>query len=149
MRLFRPSDVSETPIAGTAGMALPWLVPHIQRCVETYDELEPFYDRWKNVLATAVIEPPPPFERTDTFEPDALRPAVTPVDVAWRHLMSRMTVLSDGTVPVSELDLDGTTSIGSISTADVAALWRNLITARWTLREARGVADESLRLYRP
>ncbi|MEM7229177.1 MAG: radical SAM protein [Planctomycetota bacterium] len=138
-----------TTIPGSAGAALPWIVPRLQRCAETYNDLEAFYDRWKSVLGAAAIDPPPPFEPTSSYATDTLRPAITPADVAWRQLMTRFTVFADGSVPVSELDLAGNTVVGRAGTTPVTTLWSSLINARQEVRRTRGRDDVALRLFRP
>jgi len=137
---------SVTTLSGRAAMALPWLVPVLRRCEANYAELERFHDTSKNNLAASLIETPPLYDGLDR---DVLRPAVTPNDVVWRQLMSRMTILSDGTIPVSELDHPGVTSIGTIDDLDLEAAWSRLVDARRQARDESGMTHPMLRLYRP
>lgn len=130
---------------GSAAFALPWIVPRLQRRRETYEDIDSFFDRWMAVLGAAVIEGPPPFEDRD----DDLAIAMAPERVMWRELQRRMLVLSDGSVPISELDLDGRVIVGSIARDEVASLWSTLLTERRTLREYEGERCEGLRTVWP
>jgi hypothetical protein len=70
---------------GWAALALPWVVPRLVRCRETYEDINSFYDRWQHQLGTCVIDASPSFDADD---PDELSPAVTPpqvVDFYERH----------------------------------------------------------------
>ncbi len=104
---------------GTAAFALPWLVPHLQRRSETYEDIESFYDRWQRMLGTAVIEDPP-------FGDSSLTPAVTPVRVQVRDQSERMTVLCDGSVLIDELDWAAHDAAGTIATTPLQSLWQKV-----------------------
>lgn len=130
---------------GSAAFALPWIVPRLQRRRETYEDIDSFFDRWMAVLGAAVIEGPPPFDRRD----DDLATAMAPERVMWCELQRRMLILSDGSVPVSELDLDGRVTVGSVATDDVATLWSSLLNERRGLREREGETCERLRTIWP
>jgi hypothetical protein len=131
---------------GAAGLALPWIVPRLQRCAATADDLETFFDRWQHQIGAAVIEGPPP-----GAEPDGapLLEARTPDAAAWHALTTRLTVLSDGSVPVSEIDREGRDVVGSVTTEPVAALWPRLLDARRELRDREGTGAADLRLWSP
>ena len=138
-----------TPHEGLAAIATPWIVPRLQRRAETIDDLESFFDRWMLSLGSAVIEPPPPFDLTAGHAGDTLLPAGRPPRVAWRELTSRMVILSDGGVPISEMDIRGENVVGNIDDAPLTDLWRDLIAARRALRAQRGTDVESLRTLLP
>ncbi|MHC4589258.1 MAG: zf-TFIIB domain-containing protein, partial [Planctomycetota bacterium] len=57
-----------------AALALPWIVPRIQRRAETFEDIDGFFDRWQASLGTAVIDPP-------AHSTDSLLPAETPARV--------------------------------------------------------------------
>ncbi len=138
-----------TEISGNAAVALPWIVPRLERRAETLEDMESFYDRWVRMLGTGVIESPPPFDPRDDFPADTLLPAITPVEVAWHQLMRRMTVYADGSVPVSELDYPGHDCVGKIQDTPVSELWAELVKRRRQLRRDSAPDAEGLRLSRP
>ncbi|MBT8486066.1 MAG: DUF115 domain-containing protein [Phycisphaerales bacterium] len=106
---------------GTGGFALPWIVPHFQRRAENFPELETFFDRWLHLLGTAVIESPPPaaLASSPLIEPG------TPVAVCDRIAASRLTVLSDGTVPFDPADATKGHA-GRVGDGTIAELWAAL-----------------------
>lgn len=134
-----------TPQPGTAAMALPWIVPRLQRRRETYEDIDSFYDRWMAVLGCAVIEGPPPFDDRD----DDLATAMAPERVMWHELNRRMLILSDGAVPLRELDLNGSTSVGTVLDLPLADIWTRLLHNRKALRAAEGEQCEGLRTLWP
>ena len=131
-----------TPQAGSAALALPWIVPRLQRRAETHEDLDSFFDRWQRVLGTALIEGPPPFDPTPQDPGDTLIRAVTPPRVVRREAQRRMTIYCDGSVPVSELDLAGRDSVGNAAGQPLAQLWRTLMARRQRLS-----ADAHLTCY--
>ncbi|MDY7108764.1 MAG: 6-hydroxymethylpterin diphosphokinase MptE-like protein [Planctomycetota bacterium] len=135
--------------AGTGGLALPWLVPRLRRCAQTYEDLESFYERWQHMLGTAVIEAPPPFPRNAGWPGDELSEAVTPSRVMHRETLRRMTIFSDGSVPVSELDLHCERSAGNVAVAPVHDVWRSLVERRLELQNTLEGDAPELRTYQP
>ena len=143
-----------TPHEGLAAIATPWIVPRLQRRAETIDDLESFFDRWMLSLGCAVIEPPPPFDPTPHHPADKLLPAGRSPHVAWRELTSRMVILSDGSVPISEMDIRGENIVGTINDRPLSDLWHDLIAARRKLRAdmsggGGGIDAEALRTFLP
>ena len=127
----------------------------LQRGSGTYEDLEPFFERWQHVLGTAVIEPRPPVggagdgASDDERGREPLMETVTPVQVERHESMRRMTIYSDGSVPVSELDLAGRDTAGSVAEEPVEDVWARLFARRaqgW--KEAGGAAPD-LRMLRP
>ncbi len=121
-----------TDHAGTAGFALPWIVPVIQRRRETLEDIDTFFDRWVHVLGTAVIEGPPPWDPASTGADGHLIPVTPPRHVRDRDAMETMTILCDGSVPVDLRDI-GASAIAGRVTAERDSLlsaWRALIAAR-------------------
>jgi hypothetical protein len=108
-----------TAQAGTSAMALPWVVPHLQRRAETYEDIDTFFDRWQHTLGTVVIDDPP----ADDVRPIGLTPAVTPSHVLQRDALRRMTILCDGRVPLRDLDFSGDESAGSIARQSISEIW--------------------------
>jgi hypothetical protein len=115
-----------TAPAGSAAMALPWVVPHLQRRAETYEDIDSFFDRWQHMLGTCVIDDPPATDR----RPIGLTPAITPTRVAQRDASRRMTILCDGRVPLRDVDFTGDDCIGNVIDTPVLHLWRTLSQQR-------------------
>lgn len=122
-----------TSQAGTAAIALPWVVPHLQRRAETYEDIDTFFDRWMHVLGTAVIDDPP----IDDPRPIGLTPAVTPPRVAQRDAMRRMTILCDGRVPTRDMSFIGDVALGNLRDRSASELWHDLHAKRLTAIEER------------
>jgi len=138
-------------LAGQGGgaQALPWIVPRLQRRVESYEDIDGFFDRWQHVLGTAVLEGPPPFDASPETPVDPLASARAPGRAMYRELLRRMVVFSDGTVPVSELDLRGERIFGSVDRVPLLQLWRDLVARRKQLRREHGEGSPELRTRWP
>ncbi len=118
---------------GTAALALPWVVPRLQRCDATYEDIDSFFDRWQHLLGTAVIEGRPPSDEEDMVHTlDTLAPARTPRRAMRHDLLRRLTVRSDGSIPVSELLRGQREIVGSVADAPLDELW----PALWQRRRA-------------
>lgn len=114
-----------TPQQGTAAIGLPWIVPTILRCAETYEDIDSFFDRWQHLLGVAVIEGLPSGPMADS-----LTPTVTPQHVLERDCRRQMTILSDGSAPVDHGDLQPSSIVGNVSDLTIRALWKLALTAR-------------------
>jgi hypothetical protein len=110
-----------TDHAPAAAMALPWVVPVLQRRAETLDDIESFFDRWQRALGAAVIEPAPPEVG------DSLLPTWPPRQVSERAAMRTMTILADGRVPADHQDMMEPEVIGSIHDEPIVAIWERLL----------------------
>ncbi len=109
-----------TENAPAAALAVPWIVPRLQRRHETYEDLERFYERWQHVLGTALLEGAP-----DPSDADPLIRPIAPERVRRREALQRMLVLSDGSVPVSEVDpQEGI--LGHAGEEELTCLWQRL-----------------------
>jgi len=64
-------------------------------------------------------------------------------------MLRRMQVLSDGSVPLSELDLRGERIFGSIDRTPVLQLWRDLVARRKQIRREHGEDHPDLRTRIP
>ncbi|MFO0827423.1 MAG: 6-hydroxymethylpterin diphosphokinase MptE-like protein [Phycisphaerales bacterium] len=139
-------------VAGPAGweaFAMPWVCPRLMRCVESYEDLDPFFDKWSRLLGTPLLEGPVPFDDSPEHPADTLASARVPHRVAYRELHRRITVLSDGSVPTSELDLAGESSVGNVDSTPILDLWRSLVNRRRTIRREDGEGAEALRVRHP
>ena len=130
-------------------MALPWIVPRIQRRVETYEDIEGFYERWQRLLGTAVIDPSPPMGSGGEWQVDPLADAGNTPRHMTSELFQRMIVLSNGDVPISELDLMGRQVVGSVDDESLMELWRQLVSHRRRILRDEGSDAYSLRTYQP
>ncbi|MCH8344333.1 MAG: DUF115 domain-containing protein [Planctomycetes bacterium] len=131
----------------SAALDLPWIVGRLQRRMETYEDIEGFFDRWQRTLGTAVLEGPGPHESAPPGAggpADMLIPTYAPRRVMLDEGRRRMTVYSDGSVPVSELDLAGEGSIGNVLDAPLAELWHDLLEQRRRLEDEQGQDAEAL-----
>ncbi|HRQ75398.1 MAG TPA: DUF115 domain-containing protein [Phycisphaerales bacterium] len=120
--------IGSSNASGAASIALPWIVPRLQRRAATYEDIETFYERWQTILGTPVIEPMA-FGEADAAAV-ALRRADVPKRIVARELQRRMLVLCDGRVPVSETDLAGAKCAGSVKTSAWLDVWRTLCAER-------------------
>lgn len=113
---------------GTAAIALPWIVPRLLRCSETYDDLESFFDRWQHVLGTAVIDGAGerPADPGDPFSVDTLRPARTPRSVLQREGLTQLTLRSDGTAPLDERFVGSVAASGDVRSMSLKELWQSV-----------------------
>lgn len=115
---------------GTAALALPWVVPHLQRRIETYEDIDSFFDRWQAMLGTAVIEEPGDGSHS------GLTPATTPQRVVQRDLARTMTILSDGSLPMDPNDFTGSNTLGNAQSATIESLWAQLLSQRFARPDA-------------
>jgi hypothetical protein len=115
--------------SAVTALTTPWIIPRLQRCTDTCEDVDSFYDRWVTALGAAVIEGPP----RDAEPRDELIEAAAPPQVARRESRRRMTILSDGSVPVSELDRDGSSAVGNVGQQPLTALWQLLQIKRESL----------------
>jgi hypothetical protein len=67
----------------------------------------------------------------------------------FREMLRRMVVLSDGSVPLSELDLRGEHIFGHIERMPLLQLWRDLVARRKQLRRDHGESHPDLRTRTP
>jgi len=105
-----------------------WVVPRITRCDHTLGEIEDFYDRWTVLAGAAAIDPLPisiPGERIGPL------PAPATARAAW--MMSRLTVLSDGAVPIHERDARPGSGSGNALKTPLAVAWRTVLGRRRTI----------------
>lgn len=121
-----------TDHSGAASLALPWIVPTIQRRKETLEDIDTFFDRWSHILGTAVIEGPPPFDPASTGSGDHLIAVRQPPQFMEREQQQHMLILSDGSVPMHTHDLAGEHTVRTITpTSDsLMTTWHALVAAR-------------------
>lgn len=134
---------------GTGVYATPWIVPRLQRRVESYEDIDSFFDRWQHMIGTPVIEGPAPFDASAETPLDPLSSARAPSRAMWREMLRRMMVLSDGTVPLSELDLRGDRIFASVDRGPLLQLWRDLVARRKQIRREHGETHQDLRTRIP
>jgi hypothetical protein len=67
----------------------------------------------------------------------------------YREMLRRMLVLSDGSVPLSELDLRGERIFGHVDRGPLLQLWRDLVARRKQIRRELGEDSQDLRTRTP
>ena len=132
-----------------AGFAVPWIVPRLQRRVETLEDIEAFFDRWQHTLGTPVLEGAPPHDPSPEMPADGLASARAPSRVMFREMLRRMQVLADGSVPLSELDLRGERIFAHVERAPLLQIWRDLVARRKQIRRDHGETHPDLRTRIP
>jgi hypothetical protein len=136
--------------AGSAGIALPWIVPRLQRRGATYEDIDGFFDHWQRITGTAVLEPVPPFSSAER-DPDEPRllDTVNPFRYRQQELLQRLTIFSDGNVPVSELDLHAASVVGRAGDVPLKVLWPRLVSLRRALLQSLPPDAPELQVYQP
>ena len=143
---------SRVSLAGAPGIdtiSVPWIVPRMQRRVESYEDIERFFDRWQLFFGTALLDGAPPFDPTPEMPEDPLASARAPSRVMFREMLRRMVVLSDGSVPLSELDLRGERIFAHIDRVPLLQIWRDLVARRKQIRREHGESHLDLRTRTP
>ena len=132
---------------GVGALALPWVVPRIQRNAQTFEDIESFYERWQGILGTALIDP----DRSglgnriqsDQILADVQNPERTQIAESFR----RMTIFSDGSVPLAERDLHGRGCVGNVDAEGVMELWGRVVAARRRALREHGPQSPLVRTY--
>jgi hypothetical protein len=143
---------SRVPLTGAPGieaMSVPWIVPRMQRCVESYEDIEGFFERWQLFFGTALLEGQPPHEPTAEMPADPLASTRAPSRAMFREMLRRMVILSDGSVPLSELDLRGERIFAHVDRAPLLQIWRDLVARRKQIRREHGESHPDLRTRTP
>ncbi len=134
---------------GAAAIYTPWIVPRLQRRVESLVDVESFFDRWQYLLGTPVLEGPPPLDPTAEAPSDPLASARAPACAMFREVTRRMVVHSDGTVPSSELDIRGDHTAGLVDRTSLSELWRDLVSRRRASKREGQPHAADLRTWAP
>jgi len=117
--------------------------------METINDLEGFHERWQRILGTPVIEPEQEMGRHQAVTGPPLADVGTPAAAMLGQVFRRMTILSDGRVPVAELDLDGRHHVGFVDEEPILELWRRVIGIRRKILRDSGAEAFELRTYQP
>lgn len=115
------------------GLPRPWIVPRLTRCDATYEQIEPFYDRWLMLAGAAAIDQAPraaPGER--------IQPLGKPRLARFRDARARMRILSDGSVVADERDVHGRRPVGRLGDEPLRVVWRRLQDLRRASMEDDG-----------
>ena len=115
---------------GVGALALPWVVPRIQRNIHTFEDLESFYERWQEILGTPVIDPECIVLGSRLGSGQILADVQNPERNQIAETFRRMTIFSDGSVPLAEQDLIGRSCVGNVDEEGVMELWRRVVGAR-------------------
>ncbi len=114
-------------------IGVPWVIPRIIRCRETLADIDVFFDRWMHYAGHAMIEPvtyPAGDPREDEATRGGLVHVALPRSVRALEAVTRMTVHSDGGVPVAPNDWSGRQLAGNVGASPMAELWRELAARR-------------------
>ncbi len=108
----------------------PWILPRIERLRESVPWVPAFLEAWTREADGVVVDPPP--QRDPWGGPLAESPAPASGDDGWAHLdtLRRLTVLSDGRVPIVDGDLLGNLVAGSVDEQDLVLLHRAVTSRR-------------------
>ena len=134
---------------GATAIYTPWIVPRLQRRVESLVDVESFFDRWQYLLGTPVLEGPPPIDATAEAPADPLASARAPAGAMYREVMRRMVIHSDGTVSAGELDIRGDQIAGNLDRTSLTDLWRELVSRRRAAKRDGQVNALELRTWAP
>ena len=115
---------------GTRIDPFPWLLPRVERLRASVAWVPMFVEGWTRDGDGAIVDPPLQSDPWGT--PMANAPMAATGDESWAHAdtLRRMTVLSDGRVPVVDGDLLGSLVAGSVDTEDLVALHRSVVSMR-------------------
>ena len=89
--------------------ALPWIVPRIQRCAETFEDINSFYDRWQAALGWAMIDSLP------TGCEDALTATWPPPHVVENREKTSRFIRADGCVFPGDHSQDQSKSVAKVA----------------------------------
>lgn len=119
----------------------PWILPRVERLRPAVAWVPMFVEQWTRDGDGAIVDSPPQTDPWGSLMVHAPMPATG--DDPWAHpdTLRRMTVLSDGRVPVVDGDLLGSQVAGSVDSEDLVALYRTLVSRR---RDRSGRAALSL-----
>lgn len=127
----------------------PLIVPRLQRCLATLEEVESFHDRWLKRLGSVCIEGIPTWNDTARDESTGFLHTRLPDRLLVKENMSRMFVHSDGGVPIRESDLHGSDCICSIDDVNLSKAWRVLVDHRRAILRQHGPCPSRLGLLWP
>ena len=130
-------------------LALPWIVPRMLRRDGTLDDVESFYDYWMHMLGVACIDGEEPARNNVHAGSSNLLGSGTPISVMYSKLLKRMTILSDGRVPVFEVDLNGDCCVGNAGNGSLLSLWREVLLNRRAYKRDFGIYGPQLRTWNP
>ncbi len=108
----------------TRSIPSPFVIPRITRRDEVHSELEPFFDKWLYLTASATIDPPAP----DTT--NRIKPITKPRHAITRDLLTRMPIDCAGSVLSCEHLCDEQSAIASLADSSIADAWRALTAHR-------------------
>jgi hypothetical protein len=110
-----------TQHSANAAFALPWIVPHLLRCEETYEDIDTFFDRWQHTLGCAVIDGP-----ATVTSGEGLAPAITPKQVLNRDAGRTLAVLCDGSVLLDSNDFACAKPAGNTHNNTLSEIWSRM-----------------------
>jgi len=118
--------------AKCGGLPIPWVLPRVERLRESVAWVPMFLQLWQRDADGAVVDAPPQRDPWGNAIDDALMSAGGDASANPFHPQHRITVLSDGRVPMIDGDLLGNSVVGSIDQEDVVGLYRLAMARRKT-----------------
>ncbi|HEB61496.1 MAG TPA: DUF115 domain-containing protein, partial [Phycisphaeraceae bacterium] len=117
------------------GMDMPWIIPRLTRCDQTYEDIETFYDRWLMTTRAAVIDPMP---RWSPYFPDQrLQPVDPPRRVKLARDRREMYLHCDGGIAITREDIQGANIAGRLGEKPLSDLWQLVQQARFPAEGSR------------
>jgi hypothetical protein len=123
------------------------VVPTFTKCRQNLDEMELWYDHWLRVLGQAVITGPTtyanqiPDQSCADMSPPSRRPCA--------RINSRMTILSDGTIPSCEQDPLAAHPLGHSLTNQILPIWQQQFPQLRTDHTTRPLCQSCTEWHRP
>jgi len=102
----------------------PLIVPSLVKALETFDDLEPFYDTWQRRLGAVLVTG---YSHCARQRPDrAVTSTAPPHREPCRRVRSRALILADGRMTTCDQDFAGRQAVGRVGDQDFAALWHGV-----------------------
>ena len=144
-RVLASSSPLPAEVPAEVRLALPWIVPRIQRRSETIDELPEFFERWRRRLGCAVVDGPIRWPEELGDRTDPLSPTRPPLRADRLVAATRLTILADGSIPISETDPLGDELVGRVGDRPLRELWRDVVDERRELDVETGAPPAPMR----
>jgi len=136
-------EALQSLLSGRSGLRqqpFPWILPRVERLRASVAWIPMFLDSWSRDGDGAIVDSPPQTDPWGSTMPEAPMPAAC--EELWAHpdVLRRITVLSDGRVPVVDGDLLGGVIAGSVDTEDLVSLHRAVVSRRRARGERAGLS---------
>ena len=102
----------------------------MERRIESIGEQPEFFERWRQRLGSAVVDGPIRWPAELMGEPDPLSETRPPHRADRLVATTRLTILADGGIPVSETDPMAHDLVGRVGDRPLRELWREVVERR-------------------